>query len=95
MNHLTSLWQSFLAAHGRIVEWLAEEMVREHQLPLDWFDVLVHLASVPGMRTRQKELRDRLLLSESGVSRLLVRMENVDLIARSAADEGRRGWRSQ
>jgi DNA-binding MarR family transcriptional regulator len=91
LNHQTPLWQSFLAAHRQIVEQLADEMLREHQLPLEWFDVLVHLADLPGMRARQKELRDRMLLSESGVSRLLVRMEKAGMITRSTADDDRRG----
>jgi DNA-binding MarR family transcriptional regulator len=91
LNRQTPLWQSFLAAHRQIVEQLADEMQREHQLPLEWFDVLVHLADLPGMRARQKELRDRMLLSESGVSRLLVRMEKAGVITRSTADDDRRG----
>ena len=90
LNQQTPLWQSFLAAHRQIVEQLADEMLREHQLPLEWFDVLVHLADLPGMRARQKELRDRVLLSESGVSRLLARMEKAGLITRSTADDDRR-----
>src|SRR5271170_4757360 len=91
LNQQTPLWQSFLAAHRLILEQLADEMEREHQLPLEWFDVLVHLADLPGMRARQKELRDRMLLSESGVSRLLVRMEKAGVITRSTADDDRRG----
>ena len=91
LNQQTPLWQSFLAAHRLIVEQLADEMLREHRLPLEWFDVLVHLADLPGMRARQKELRDRMLLSESGVSRLLVRMEKAGLITRGTADDDRRG----
>ena len=91
LNQETPLWQSYLAVHRRIVEQLADEMLREHQLPLEWFDVLVHLADLPGMRARQKDLRDRVLLSESGVSRLLVRMEKAGLITRCTADEDRRG----
>src|SRR5258708_1227553 len=90
LDHQTPLWQSFLAVHRQIVEQLADEMLREHDLPLEWFDVLVHLADLPGMRARQKELRDRVLLSESGVSRLLVRMEKAGLITRSTADDDRR-----
>ena len=43
------------------------------------------------MRARQKVLRDRMLLSESGVSRLLVRMEKAGVITRSTADDDRRG----
>ena len=91
LNQETPLWQSFLAVHRQIVEQLADEMLAEHQLPLEWFDVLVHLADQPGMRARQKGLRDRMLLSESGVSRLLVRMEKAGLITRSTADNDRRG----
>jgi DNA-binding MarR family transcriptional regulator len=91
LTQQTPLWQSFLAAHRLIVEQLADEMEREHQLPLEWFDVLVHLADLPGMRSRQKDLRDRMLLSESGVSRLLVRMEKAGAITRTTADDDRRG----
>jgi DNA-binding MarR family transcriptional regulator len=91
LHEQTPLWQSFLAAHRRIVEQLADEMLAEHQLPLEWFDVLVHLADLPGMRARQKDMRDRMLLSESGVSRLLVRMEKAGVITRSAAGDDRRG----
>ena len=91
LHEQTPLWQSFLAAHRRIVEQLADEMVTEHELPLEWFDVLVHLADLPGMRARQKELRDRMLLSESGVSRLLARMERAGVITRSTAGDDRRG----
>src|SRR5580693_8265097 len=91
LNQQTPLWQSFLAAHRQIVEQLADEMLAEHQLPLEWFDVLVHLADLPGMRARQKDMRDRMLLSESGVSRLLVRMEKAGVITRSTADDDRRG----
>jgi DNA-binding MarR family transcriptional regulator len=91
LNQQTPLWQSFLAVHRQIIEQLADEMLTEHQLPLEWFDVLVHLADLPGMRARQKELRDRVLLSESGVSRLLVRMEKAGVITRSTAGDDRRG----
>ncbi len=91
LHQQTQLWQSFLAVHRQIVEQLADEMLTEHQLPLEWFDVLVHLADLPGMRARQKELRERILLSESGVSRLLVRMEKAGVISRTPADDDLRG----
>lgn len=87
----TPLWQDFLAAHRLIVDQMEERTLRDFQFPLAWFDVLIHLADRPGMRLRQRELRDRLLLSESGVSRLLVRMETAGLVTRSPSDEDRRG----
>jgi DNA-binding MarR family transcriptional regulator len=87
----TGLWQDYLAVHRSIVEQLATQMMADHNLPLEWFDVLVHLADIPGMRLRQKDLRDRLLLSESGISRMLVRIEQAGLIERTPADDDRRG----
>lgn len=87
----TTLWRAFLATHRRLVDRLAEQMLTDHGLPLEWFDVLMHLAEVPGRRLRQRELRDRLLLSESGVSRMLARMAASGLVERRPADDDRRG----
>lgn len=91
LHRETPLWQTFLSVHRQIVELLAEQMLAEHQLPLDWFDVLIHLADAPGRQLRQRELRDRLLLSESGVSRLLARMATAGVLERTPADDDRRG----
>jgi DNA-binding MarR family transcriptional regulator len=87
----TTLWQAFLGAHRQIVDRLAGQMLEDHKLPLEWFDVLIHLADVPGRRLRQRELRDRMLLSESGVSRMLARMATAGLVERSPAGDDRRG----
>src|SRR5258706_3746455 len=76
----TMLWQEFLRAHRTIIDKMAEHMMRDHNLPLEWFDVLIHLADVPDCRLHQLALRDRLLLSESGVSRLLLRMEQTRIV---------------
>ncbi|WP_370370928.1 MarR family winged helix-turn-helix transcriptional regulator [Catenulispora sp. GP43] len=70
---------------------LADQMLKDHKLPLEWFDVLIHLADVPDRGLRQRELRDRMLLSESGVSRMLARMATAGLVERRPADDDRRG----
>jgi DNA-binding MarR family transcriptional regulator len=87
----TPLWRSFLATHRQVVDRLSAQMLADHRLPLEWFDVLIHLAEPPDKRLRQRDLRDRLLLSESGVSRLLVRMEKTGLLERRPAGDDRRG----
>jgi DNA-binding MarR family transcriptional regulator len=87
----TALWREFLRAHQVLIQHMAEEMSRDHALPLEWFDVLIHLAEAPNLRLRQAALRDRLLLSESGVSRRLARMGKEGLIARTPAVDDRRG----
>jgi hypothetical protein len=56
----TTLGQEFLRAHRTIIDKMAEQMMRDHNLPLEWFDVLIHLAEVPDGRLRQRALRDRL-----------------------------------
>ncbi|MFI5709383.1 MarR family winged helix-turn-helix transcriptional regulator [Kribbella sp. NPDC051620] len=87
----TPLWQTYLSVHRQIVDRLAEQMLNDHQLPLEWYDVLMNLADVPGHQLRQRELSDRLLLSESGVSRRLARMAKAGLLERTPADDDRRG----
>jgi DNA-binding MarR family transcriptional regulator len=87
----TTLWRAFLGTHRHLVDRLADQMLTDHKLPLEWFDVLIHLADVPDRRLRQRELRDRMLLSESGVSRMLARMEASGLVERRPADDDRRG----
>src|SRR5258708_1750210 len=87
----TALWRAFLGTHRQLVDGLADQMLTDHGLPLEWFDVLIHLADVPDRRLRQRELRDRMLLSESGVSRMLARMEASGVVERRPADDDRRG----
>jgi len=89
--HETTLWRAFLGTHRRIVDRLAEQMRADHRFPLEWFDVLVHLSDVPSRSLRQRDLRDRLLLSESGVSRMLARMADAGLVERRTAGDDRRG----
>lgn len=89
--HETSLWRTFLGTHRQIVDRLADQILTDHRLPLEWFDVLIHLADLPEKQLRQRELRDRLLLSESGVSRMLARMADAGLVERRPADDDRRG----
>lgn len=91
LHRETQLWQGFLFAHRQLVDALKDQMLADHQLALEWFDVMIHLADAPGMRLRQRVLWDKLLLSESAVSRLLVRMERAGEIRRIPADDDRRG----
>ncbi|MDA2893278.1 MarR family winged helix-turn-helix transcriptional regulator [Mycolicibacterium sp. BiH015] len=90
LTERTALWQEFMRLYRTIVDEMAEQMMRDHRLPLEWFDVLAHLAELPGKRLGQRQLRDRLLLSESGVSRMLARMEHEDLIARASSADDKR-----
>jgi DNA-binding MarR family transcriptional regulator len=87
----TSLWLELLRTYRVLIDQMAEQMLRDHNLPLEWFDVLFHLADQPNGRVRQRALRDHLLLSESGISRRLMRIEQAELITRITAGDDKRG----
>nr|MCW2728789.1 transcriptional regulator, MarR family [Aeromicrobium sp.] len=77
-------WRSFLRAHAQITRKLEADLVAEHELPLPSYDVLLQLAESPGRRLRMTELADRVLLSRSGLTRLVDRLEREGLVERAA-----------
>ncbi|WP_436493908.1 MarR family winged helix-turn-helix transcriptional regulator [Actinokineospora sp. HUAS TT18] len=83
-------WRTFLRAHARITRALEAELVAEQKLSLGGYDVLVQLAEAPGRKLRMAELADAVLLSRSGVTRLVDRLERVGLVSRErVAGDGR------
>ena len=88
-------WRAFLRAHARVVRALERELQDEQGMALTDYDVLVQLAGVEPHRLRMSELADRLLLSRSGVTRLVDRLTAVGLVERVTCDDDRRGqWAS-
>jgi DNA-binding MarR family transcriptional regulator len=86
---LTS-WRTFLRAHALVIRVLEAELVAEQQLSLAAYDVLVQLVEAPGHRLRMTELADAVLLSRSGVTRLVDRLEKAGLVSRTpVAGDGR------
>lgn len=55
--------------------------------PLSWYDALYALYLAPGRRLRMSELARGALLSKSGLTRLVGRLEAEKLIARRACPE--------
>lgn len=84
-------WRAFLEAHARITEVLARELRDEEDLPLTWYDVLVHLSEAPEHRLRMQELAGAVLLSKSGLSRLIDRMQRAGLVDRERCPSDGRG----
>jgi DNA-binding MarR family transcriptional regulator len=70
---------------------LEAELLAEHDLPLASYDVLVQLAEAPDRRLRMTELADAVLLSRSGVTRLVDRLEKGGLVARCPVESDGRG----
>ena len=84
-------WRNFLQAHAVLVRRLEADLLAEHQLPLASYDVLVQLVEAPERRLRMTELAQRVLISRSGLTRLVDRLEREGLVRREACDDDARG----
>ncbi len=84
-------WRAFLEAHARVSRRLDDELRAEHSLSLPEYDALLQLATAPGGRLRMNVLADRVLLSRSGVTRLIDRLVADGLVERTACTTDGRG----
>jgi DNA-binding MarR family transcriptional regulator len=84
-------WRTFLRAHALVTRRLESDLLAEQRLPLASYDVLVQLVEAPERRLRMSELAERVLLSRSGLTRLVDRMEAEGLVRREACEDDARG----
>jgi DNA-binding MarR family transcriptional regulator len=83
-------WRGLLETHSRLFGRLDAELEREHGLPLTAYEVLMYLGDAGG-QLRMGELANRLLLSRSGITRLVDRLESQGLVERRRCDDDGRG----
>ncbi len=86
-----SAWRGFLRAHATLVRELDEELTARHGLPLSSYDVLVQLADAPDGQLRMSHLAEAVLLSRSGLSRLVGRLADQGLLKRVECENDARG----
>lgn len=70
---------------------MERELLSELDMPLSWYDVLLQLAEAPQRRLRMAELAERVLLSRSGLTRLIDRLQTEGLVRREASPDDARG----
>lgn len=83
-------WLAVLQANAVLLQALEKDLEAAQGLPMTWFEVLVRLADAPEGRVKMQDLVDAALLTKSGVTRLVDRMETAGLVARCACDSDRR-----
>ena len=86
-----AVWRAFLRTHALLVDVLGEELEQACNLPLTWYDVLVNLAAAEGDELRMNDLASAVLLSRSGLTRLVDRMVAAGYVERRACPSDRRG----
>ena len=83
-------WRAFLTAHSTMLRRISRDLDEAGLPPLTWYDVLAALRDAPEGRLRQVDLAERVLLSHSGLSRLLDRIEDDGLVERVRCPSDRR-----
>jgi DNA-binding MarR family transcriptional regulator len=86
-----AVWRGFLRVHAALAKQLDAELEAAHGLPLSSYDVLINLQRAPGRRLRMADLADRALLSRSGMTRLVDRLERQGLLVRDTCVSDARG----
>jgi DNA-binding MarR family transcriptional regulator len=80
-----------LRAHAELTHALDAQLAREHKLPLSSYEVLLFLADAPDGRMRMSDLAESVLLSRSGLTRLVDRLEREGLLKRERCESDARG----
>ncbi len=83
-------WRSLLRGQALLIEEVERRLAAADLPPLGWYDVLTALDKAGG-RLRIHELADAVILSRSGLTRLLDRLEAAGLLRREPCEDDRRG----
>jgi DNA-binding MarR family transcriptional regulator len=85
-------WRGFLRVHSALTKQLDAELMTAHGLSLSSYEVLLFLADSPEGRVRMSDLADSVLLSRSGLTRLVDRLERDGLVTRESCPADLRGF---
>jgi DNA-binding MarR family transcriptional regulator len=83
-------WLNLIQSYEAVAAGLEDTLERARGLSLAEHEVLVRLAEAEGGRLRMLDLTNLVLLSKSGVTRLIDRMQQEGLVERQACETDRR-----
>jgi DNA-binding MarR family transcriptional regulator len=88
-------WRGLLRTHAALVRDLDAELRARHDLSLHEYEVLLTLAGAPEARMRMSELAAAVVLSQSGLTRLVDRLVRDGSVVRRRCDGDRRGLNAE
>ncbi|HEY0866176.1 MAG TPA: MarR family transcriptional regulator [Fimbriimonas sp.] len=83
-------FSTFLIAHAVVTRMIDRRLKEAGVVGIEVYDVLLALEDAPERRLRMSELADRLVISRSGITRLVDRLEKDGLLKRVACPMDRR-----
>jgi len=84
-------WRGMLRAQAALAKALDAQLEAAHGLPLSSYEVLMYLADAEEERMRMCDLASSILLSRSGLTRLVDRLQREGLLERVACSDDARG----
>ena len=84
-------WRGMLRVHATLTKALDADLEAAHGLPLSSYEVLLNLADAEGQQMRMSDLAASVILSRSGLTRLVDRLEREGLIVRESCPSDARG----
>lgn len=84
-------WGGLLSAYAYLYRIVEEDLLSHSRISHVEFEILLRLAWAEDQRMRIQDLAAQSLLTRSGVSRAIARLEKEGLLRREAAPEDRRG----
>ena len=88
-------WRGLLRVHSALVRGLDTELQETHELSLQEYEVLLVLSLAPESRMRMSDLATAVLLSQSGLTRLVDRLVGAGLVERTRCEDDRRGLNAE
>ena len=85
-------WHGCLQFMNTVVRALDGALQTAHGISVKEFDVLITLYNAPDGRLRMTELADRVVLTPSGVTHLVTRLERDGLVSRIVDENDRRSF---
>jgi DNA-binding MarR family transcriptional regulator len=77
-------WVSFLRSHAAITRELSAQLQRDHGLTISDYECLLHLSQAEEGRLRRVDLAERIVLTASGITRLLDGLERAGFVEKAA-----------
>ena len=91
-DEVLAAWRSFLTAHALITRRISHELMAQGLPDLGWYDALWALYRQPERRLRINELAREVVLSPTGMSRFVDRLEQAGVVRREAVPNDRRAF---
>src|SRR5262245_6395564 len=85
-----SAWVAFLRGHAALTRELNAQLVADHGLTINDYEVMLHLSRAPDRRLKRVELAQSVLLTPSGITRLLDGLETAGWVEKASCESDAR-----